>query len=162
MKNHGFGKKHPSREDKVRIVRAYESGKSVADLSEIFGFHPMSVYRWVREMHSGKTFERRKKPGSGTSGKIDKKTACRMFKMIRKSATKFGFETPLWNMRRIQIVCKKKLKLNISRVALWKHFRKMNYTCKKVQKSYHEANSKKQTEWIKENNSPYKKISEIP
>ena len=79
----------------------------------------------------------------------------KLIEFLKHSATKYGFETPLWNTRRIEILCKKELGLTVSRMAIWRFLNKMDYTCKRVQKTYMEANPKKQKEWMT------KTISEI-
>ena len=54
-----------------------------------------------------------------------------------------GFETSLWNLQRVQAVLKKELKIKTSHVTIWNFFQKMNYTCKKVQKTYKEGDKNK-------------------
>ena len=148
-RNKGFGKKHPSSSEKIKIVKAYEEGQSVQNLSRIFEFHEMTIYRWIRESKKKSDFKRKKKPGSGRISKIDKKTGSRLLKIIKQPATEFGFETGLWNLQRVQAVLKRELKVKTSHVTIWNFFQKMNYTCKKVQKTYQEADKNKQRAWVR-------------
>ena len=138
-------KKHPSPQEKLKIIALYKKGKSVADLSEFFSFHPMTIYRWIREHKVKASFER--KEGSGRPSKIEGKCAKKLLEILKRPATDFGFETMLWNTQRIKIVCKKKLNINVSNMAVWRFLKKMNYTCKKVQKTYSEASQKDKNEW---------------
>ena len=87
MNNKGFGKKHPTLEDKKKIIKAYESGQSVIDISKIFDFHPMTIYRWIREGNSGKSMKRNSNPGSGRFSKINEKSSNRLIKMLKQEAT---------------------------------------------------------------------------
>ena len=129
-RNKGFGKKHPPSSEKIKIIKAYKMGQSVENLSKIFGFHEMTIYRWLRESNKKPDFKRKNNPGSGRISKIDKKTGSNLLKIIKHPATKFGFETSLWNLQRVQIVLKKELKIKTSHVTIWNFFQKMNYTCK--------------------------------
>ena len=143
-KNKGFGKNHPSAKEKTDIVKLYKSGSSVEKLSELFGFHPMTIYRWLREKKSKKSFTRSSNPGSGRNCHIEGVNGKKLINLLKHSATKYGFETPLWNTKRIEVLCKKELDLTVSRMAVWRFLNKMDYTCKKVQKTYVEANPRKQ------------------
>ena len=106
-RNKGFGKKHPSSNEKTKIIKAYKMGQSVESLSKIFGFHEMTIYRWLRESNKKPDFKRKNSQGSGRISKIDKKTGSNLLKIIKYPATKFEFETSLWNLKRVQIVLKK-------------------------------------------------------
>ena len=148
-RNKGFGKKHPPSSEKIKIIKAYKMGQSVESLSRIFGFHEMTIYRWLKESNKKPDFKRKTNPGSGRISKIDKKTGFNLLKIIKHPATKFGFETSLWNLQRVQAVLKKELKMKTSHVTIWNFFQKMNYTCKKVQKTYKEADKNKQGDWMR-------------
>jgi len=144
-KNNGYGKNHPTTEDKKKIIDSYKKGKSISDLAEIFNLHPMTLYRWIRESKSGSDFQR--KPGSGRASKIEGKLAEDLIAILQKPATDFNFETILWNIQRIKIVCKKKLGLKVSIMAIWRFLKKIDYSCKKVQKVYQEASEEDKSEW---------------
>ena len=126
QRNYGFGKKHPSYEEKVKVVTAYSNGREVLDLSEIFKFHSMTIYRWIRESKDDRMQPKKSMPGSGRYCKITKKDGRGILKILKKPATNFGFESLLWNTKRIQIVCKNKLDLDISRMAVWRFLNKMD------------------------------------
>ena len=42
-------------ETKIALVREYEQGKKVADVSKTSGIPENSIYRWIREYHTIKT-----------------------------------------------------------------------------------------------------------
>ena len=151
------GKLHPTKEEKEKILHSYNMGITVNEIAEIFSFHPMTIYRWLRE-ERGKSLER--KAGSGRPSKIGRKDEDNLIKILKKPATKFGFETALWNTNRIRIVCKKRLNINLSRVSVWNFLKRIDYSSKKVQKLYVEADKKKRTEWMKKTVKKIRKIVE--
>ena len=60
----------------------------------------------------------------------------------------FGFETPLWDCKRIQKMVKKELSKEIAISNLWKTLRKWNLTPQKPEKVALEKNQRKVTEWL--------------
>ena len=74
----------------------------------------------------------------------------KLIKMIKNQAAKFGFETLLWTTTRIQILCKKKTGISVSRMTMWRYLKHIGHSCKKVQKIYQEANRLAQKRWVAE------------
>ena len=68
-------------------------------------------------------------------------------KIIKEPASKYGFENDLWNTERIRIVCKRELRINISKSGVLRFLHKFDHSFKKVQKRYYEVNAKEQDEW---------------
>lgn len=141
---------HPTSETKYKIVKAYLDGNSAQHLSDIFGYDKSAIHRWVREYRKGKQFKRKKNPGSGRKTKISTSEGKKLLKILKDPASKYGFETDLWNTSRLRIICKKKLRLNVSHMAIWRFLRKFDQSFKKVQKQYYETNLIDQEKW-KEN-----------
>ena len=105
-------KKHPSQDLKASIVKSVQSGISISKLSRIHKIHRVTIHRWLREDSAGSDFARRTEPGSGRQAKLNESNAAKLIKIIDKPASKFGFETDLWDTKRVRIVCRKKLGLN--------------------------------------------------
>ena len=135
-RNHGFSKKHPTSEDRKNIINAYQNGMYATELAKVFTLRKETIYRWFRKEKSGNSLDRKRSPGSRRPPKIDKKASEKLVNIIKTPATKFGFETDLWDTKRIQIVCKKKLGIKISHVSIWKLLKNIDFSCKKVQKTY--------------------------
>ena len=137
----------PSPETKLLIVKAYGNGRSAIELEKIFGHSRETIHSWVRQHRKGSDFSRRKHPGSGRFAKIDGRNGRKLLSFLKRPASSFGFETDLWNTKRIQIICKKNLKLSVSRMAIWRFLNRFEQSFKKVQKQYYEADTEKQEEW---------------
>lgn len=138
---------HPTLDIKLAAVKALKSGLSAIAVSEICGYNRITIHRWVREYKSGKKLDRKK--GSGRPSKIINSNAKKIISFLKKPASKFGFETDLWNTKRIQQICKRNLKLNISKMSVWRVLKKFDQSYKKVQKQYYETNIEQQKEWRK-------------
>ena len=137
-------KKHLSIQEKKKVILAYRNGQSPSELSRLFGIH-----RWTRENNAGKPYERKTEPGSGLSFKMEKKEINTLIKLLKNPATKFGFKILLWTTNRIQILCKKELKIQMSRMSILRYLKDVGYSCKKVQTIYRDANKDAQQEWFK-------------
>ncbi len=133
--------------DKRMIVKSFMRGVHISDIVEIWGVDKSSVYKWVKKAKRGESLERKKSPGSGRLSSIDRRNGNKILKMIKMPASKFGFETDLWTTTRILTVCKKRLKLNISRMCIWRFLTQFRKSFKKVQKQYYETDIEEQEKW---------------
>jgi len=140
--------KHPSQDLKLSVIKSVHSGISISHLSKIHNFHRVTIHRWVREESDGSNFVRKVFPGSGRKPKLVGPQARRLIKIIDKPASQFGFETDLWDTKRVRIICGKKLGIKVSHMAVWRFLQKIEYSCKKVQKRYYEADQSKKDEWL--------------
>jgi transposase len=137
----------PSPETKLLIVKAYGNGHSAIELEKIFGYSRETVHSWVRQHRNGSNLARRRNPGSGRLAKISGLNGRRLLSILKRPASTYGFETDLWNTKRIQIICKKNLKISVSRMGIWRFLSKFEQSFKKVQKRYYEADAKVQEDW---------------
>ena len=141
-------RKHLDLSIKEKAVKAYRNGKAVDELSEIFGVSERTLYRWVNRYKRRRTVKP-DKDKRGRPQKIGKKEGRRLLRILKKPASKFGFENDLWNTKRLQMVCKREFRIEISHVGIWNFLNRFNQSFKKVQKQYYETNVGEQEEWKK-------------
>lgn len=142
---------------RFRALELREKGWKVNKIAEAFGLHRGSVSHWfTKAERSGKESLKRKK-ARGAAPKLNKEDKKQIASWLRKSAMKFGFETPLWDCKRVQKVIKQKLKKEISISSLWETLRKWNLTPQKPEKIALERSQRKVTEWL---NNQWPKIQE--
>ena len=142
-------KQNLSEEIKYKIINAYNNGNSIKHLADIFNCHRNSIRNWINQYKLNGNFARKTKPGSGRIPKINDETGRKLLEIIKKPASKYGFETDFWTTSRIVIVCKKELKIKVSRMAVFRTLKKFKYSYKKPQKRYYEADTKQQQKWVK-------------
>lgn len=140
---------HPTKAIKQKIVQAHHDGNSITHLATIFKVHRNSITNWIKQSKISPEFLRRKKPGSGRPSVFSKKESRRLLSIISKPASDFGFETDFWTTARIQRICKDKLGLGASRMAIHRTLVKFEHSYKKPQKRYFEACKDKQDSWAK-------------
>lgn len=123
--------------------------QSVEAVAKIYDVHRSTLYRWLSKKKSHKSLERSKMPGSGRPSRLKNRDIRKLMRLILKPATKYGYETDFWTIRRIIEVANNRLKLKISKTTMYETFYSEDYSYKKPEKRYYEADKKKQEEWIK-------------
>ena len=131
-------------------IKLWKKGKSIEDISEFCGVHFTVVYKWIRvyKKNGLKGLKRRK--AKGAEPKLNKEDKLLIVSWLRKSALEFGFETPLWDCKRIQTMIKRELNKSISISNLWENLRKWNLTPQKPEKEALEKNPAAVKKWLKE------------
>jgi transposase len=85
----------------------------------------------------------------GSEPKLNKEDRKQIISWLKISAMEFGFETPLWDCKRIQIMIKQELNKSISISNLWENLRKWEFTPQKPEKVALERNQRKVNKWLK-------------
>ena len=120
----------------------------INNIAEAFGVRREAVSRWISKAKKYGKESLRKRKAKGKEPKLDKEDKKQIISWLRKSAMEFGFETPLWDCKRIQKMVKKELSKEIAISNLWKTLRKWNLTPQKPEKVALEKNQRKVTEWL--------------
>lgn len=149
---------HPDVITKKKVIAAYLAGNSISSLASVFGFHRNSIRNWINLNAVSPERLGARANGSGRPGVFDRRNGSRLLKMISKPASAFGFETDFWTTARIQVVCRERLKLKVSRMAIHRALIRFEQSYKKPQRRYFEASEEKQTEWVNKDLKEIKKL----
>lgn len=134
---------------RYRSVELYKQGKSVQEIAFFFGVHRGSVSLWIKIWkEKGKSALKSRKAHGPTFRLNEDKN--KILSWLRKPATEFGFETPLWDCKRIQTMVKKELHKNIAISNLWETLRRWNLTPQKPEKEALERNPANVQQWLTE------------
>jgi len=87
-------------------------------------------------------------PGSGRPPKMTNEEIKKLTKLILKPASHYGYETDFWTIRRIIEIAKEHLKIKISKTTMYETLYTEEYSYKKPEKRYYEADKKEQKDWI--------------
>ena len=131
-------------------IRLWKNDKNIEDIADFCGVHFTVVYKWVRiyKQKGEEGLKRRK--AKGAEPKLNRDDKKKIILWLKKSAMEFGFETPLWDCRRIQRMIKQKLNKNIAISNLWENLRRCGLTPQKPEKLALERNEMKVKKWIRE------------
>jgi transposase len=130
-------------------IQGYANNQTISSLSKAYNVHRATIHRWISQETTEQSLERRTNPGSGRPPKISEKEIQKLTQLILKPASAYGFETDFWTIRRIIIVAKEKLKITISKTSMYEILHNEQFSYKKPEKRYYEANQIEQQEWIK-------------
>lgn len=133
-----------------QAIKLWKKGKNILDIADFCGVHYTVVYKWIR-IYKQKGFNGlKRRKAKGAKPKLDNIDKKKIISWLKKSAIEFGFETPLWDCKRIQKMIKKELNKTIAISNLWESLRRWNFTPQKPEKEALEKDEKKARKWIKE------------
>ena len=127
-----------------------KKGWKIGEISEAFGVHRCSVSHWCTKAkrYGKKSLKMRK--ARGADPKLNKDDKREIISWLRKPAMEFGFETPLWDCKRIQIMIKRELNKTLSISNLWETLRRWNLTPQKPEKEALEKDPVAVRKWLRE------------
>lgn len=135
---------------RYRAIELYRKGKSVQEISFFFGIHRGSISLWIKTWKENGKLALKSKIALGPELKLNNDDKKQIISWLRKSAMEFGFETPLWDCRRIQRMIKQELKKEIAISNLWENLRRWKLTPQKPDKVALERSQRKVNKWLRE------------
>ena len=135
---------------RYRAIELYQKGKSAQEIAFFFGIHRGSVSLWIKIWKEKGKHALKSKKALGPEPKLNKEDKTQIIFWLRKSAMVFGFETPLWDCKRVQTIIKKELDKSISISNLLGNLRRWNLTPQKPEKEALEKNPMAVRKWLRE------------
>jgi transposase len=133
---------------RVRAVDACMKGIPVSQVADSYQIDRSTVHRWMQRKNDGNVgLHRSRAPGSGRPRRLVEAGPDKLLKIIRKGASKFGYETDLWTCRRIVQVLRDKFGTRVSRQTVWRRLREAGLTYQKPERRYLQASEKERTQW---------------
>lgn len=135
---------------RFRALELRNKGWKVKDIAESLGVHPNSVSRWFVNvsLYGKESLKLRKAPGRKSI--LDTNDKTKIITMIRKPATEFQFETPLWTVKRVQQLIQSELGKKIAISNLWEALRKWRLSPQVPERESLDKNDKEVKKWLKE------------
>ena len=135
---------------RMQSIRLWKKGKMIEDISDFCGVHFTVVYKWIRIYKQEGVEGLKRRKAKGAEPKLNKDDKKQIISWLKKSAIKFGFETPLWDCKRIQKMIKQELKKEIAISNLWEALRRWGLTPQKPEKEALEKDPLLVRKWVKE------------
>lgn len=130
-------------------IDAYLKGEKVTNIARTLSVGRSTVYEWISTFKTTKSADRKSDPGSGRPNILTSKEICKIVKIIKNPASRFGFDTDIWNIRRIIIAVKKEMKLSITKTTMHRILCDKDQSYKKAEARYYESDKKIQEKWLK-------------
>lgn len=135
---------------RFRAIELYQKGKSAQEIAFFFGIHRGSVSLWIKIWKKNGKLALKSRKALGPEPKLNKKDKAQIISWLRNPAMEFGFETPLWDCKRIQTTIKRELNKTISISNLWETLRRWKLTPQKPEKEALEKNPNAVKKWLSE------------
>lgn len=135
---------------RFRALELRKKKWEVNEIAESFGLHRSSVSRWFTQHKRGGEAALKTKKAKGARPKLEKIEVEKILSCILKPATEFGFESPLWDCKRIQQLIKKKCKTQIHVSNVWRMLKSWDFTPQIPTKSALEENEEEVQKWLTE------------
>lgn len=102
----------------------------------------------------------RRRKATGRPCKLDcARYGARILRIVLKSPTRYGFESPLWTCARIREVLRRELKLKVSVPTVWRGLRKLRLSRQKPERRAIEQDPVARRKWLDEEWPEIKKLA---
>ena len=124
-------------------IKLWKKSKEIEDIADFCGVHWTAVYKWIRIYKEKGVEGLKRRKAKGAEPKLNKDDKKQIISWLKKSAIEFGFETPLWDCKRIQRMIKQELSKTIAISNLWHNLRKWKLTPQKPEREALEKMNKR-------------------
>lgn len=132
-----------------RAVKLWKENKKVKDIAHDFGVGLTAVYNWI-DVYKRRGFTGlNQKKASGAKPKLSYSEAKTLIKMIEKPADTHGFDSPLWDCKKITHLIKEKFGKTLHFSNVWRLLQKFGLSSQKPQRQAKERDEKKVKKWIR-------------
>ena len=135
---------------RYRAIELYQKRKSVQEIAFFFGVHRGSVSLWIKTWKEKGKSALKSKKALGPEPKLRREDRKKIISIVRKPATEYGFETPLWTCKRLKQIIKNKLKVNIATSNVWRWLIDWGLTNQRPEKIALQKDEKEVKRWLKE------------
>lgn len=134
---------------RFRALELRKKDWSVKDIADSFGVHRGSVSRWLTKHNREGVDALRRRKAPGARRKLNPKEQQKLLKLMRRPATDFGFETPLWDCPRVRLFVAKQFNKKIDASNIWRLLRAWNLSPQVPQKQAFQQDQALVDDWLK-------------
>ena len=135
---------------RFRAVKLWQKGEKINDIADMFGVHRVTVCDWIAlyRKHGKRVLHSKKAPGP--EPKLMRDEMKRVIKVLKHSATEYGFDTPLWTCERLRQIIEQETGKSLHTSSVWRRLRLWGYSNQKPSRRALQADRKEQERWLKE------------
>ena len=135
---------------RFQAIELLEKGKKTAAISEDFGVSLVTVYRWINSYKKNGADGLKKRKAPGAKSKLTPNEIKILLKFLEKTADEYGFETPLWDCKKIRQLISEKFGKKIHNSNIWRFLKRMNLSFQKPQGESIEKDEYEVEAWIRD------------
>jgi transposase len=134
---------------RFRAIELHKAGEKVKDIARFFGVHPNSVSRWFVTYRQKGEKALRSKKATGRPPKLTLEEFNEILSDLKRPATDFGFETPLWTCKRVRHIIHQRTEKRLDASNVWRWLGKLGLSNKKPERRAIEQNPREARRWLK-------------
>lgn len=131
-----------------QAIKLWREDKKVKDIAHDFGVGLTAVYGWINIYKRNGLNGLNRKKAPGATAKLSREEIKKLLKMLKKTADNYGFESPLWDCKKITQLIREKFGKTIHFSNVWRLLQKFGLSVQKPQRQAKERDEKEVKEWI--------------
>ena len=133
---------------RIKAVELWKKEKKVKDIAENFGVTQAAVYYWIKRYKKKGITSLKKRKAKGAKLKLSETNIKKLLKMLEKTADNYGFESPLWDCKKITQLIKETFGKTIHFSNVWRLLQRLGLSSQKPERQAKERDDKEVKEWI--------------
>jgi transposase len=134
---------------RMRGIALWKKGKKVSDIADDFGVTKSAVYGWIKTYKKKGNAGLKMRKAKGAEPKLSPDEAKLLVKLLRKTADEYGFDSPLWDCKKIKIFIEEKFGKSLHFSNVWRMLKRLGLSSQKPCRKANEQDDKVVKEWIK-------------
>lgn len=110
---------------RMQAIRLWKNGKEVKEIAEFFGVTLDAVYKWIRKYNQRGLEALKKRKAKGATPKLTAGEMRMLLKKLERPATEYGFETPLWDCKRVQHLMNDEIGKRMDYSNIWRMLKRL-------------------------------------
>lgn len=138
-------------EVRLRGVQAVLTGTPIAQVAQALSIDRTTLHRWLRRYRQeGGDHGLQRRPVSGRPRKLQCISQYNFKRIVLAPASRFGFETDLWTVKRLHRVLVDRFHEDVSEDTVWRRLRDAGLTWQTPEREYFQADAEERQRWQQE------------
>jgi len=142
------GLKHYSLQTQMQILKSINGGMKPSEAANKYEVARSTIYRWIDRDSGQNGMGLQRKGGNGRKSALTLDEINQILAHMSNLPSDYGFETDLWTTTEVRILIKDKLKKTVHRSTVYRMLTEKNYSSKKVEARWSEADKDAQKTWL--------------
>lgn len=134
---------------RMQAIKLWKKDKKVRDIAEDFGVTLSAVYKWIKDYKRQGLNGLKKRKAKGAKPKLSGNEVKKLVELIRKTADNYGFESPLWDCKKIRQLILEKFKKSLHFSNVWRLLKKLGLSPQKPKRQAMQRDEKEVKAWIR-------------
>ena len=133
---------------RMQGIKLWKKKMKVKDISETLGVTIFAVYNWIKKYKKQGLKGLKKRKAKGAEPKLSEKEIKKLVELIEKTADNYGFESPLWDCKKITQLIREKFGKTIHFSNVWRLLKRLGLSPQKPKRQAKERDEKEVKDWI--------------